>query len=59
MADKFEPYIKDADGTLLPVVAVYDADGNVITDSYLKKTEAGAIRIFYDADGYPCYEDRT
>lgn len=58
MADKLVPYIKASDGSLLPVVALYDEEGNEIPSTYLKIKDVGSIRIYYDADGYPCYEDR-
>lgn len=43
------PYIKDKDGNLLPVAAIYDKDGNDITQRYQVKT---GLSIGKDSDGY-------
>lgn len=57
MADKVVPYIKDKGGSLLPVVAIYDKDGNDITKTYAKKRDESDVRIYRDESGYLCYED--
>ncbi len=59
MQGKVLPYVKDSEGSLTPVVALYDSEGNEIPKTYLKKADAGSIRVYYDGDGYPCYDDRT
>ena len=59
MMDRFLLYVKDSKGSIIPVAALYDSDGNEIPKTYLKKDDAGSIRVYYDADGYPCYDDRT
>lgn len=56
MADIFVPYIKAEDGSLLPVAAIYDKNGNDITETYAKKENVG-ICIYRNSDGYPCFKD--
>lgn len=57
MSEKVAPYIKDKDGSLLPVVAIYDKDGNDITKTYAKKQNESEVRIYRDSNGFFCYDD--
>ncbi len=43
------PYIKDENGNLLPIAAIYDKDGNDITQHYQAKT---GFSISKDSAGY-------
>lgn len=52
MADKVLPYIKDDDGSLLPVAAAYDENGDNIADTYAKKTDVYNVRLSRDSEGY-------
>lgn len=54
MADKLVPYIKDSDGSLLPVVALYDEEGNEITKHYQIKT---GLSLDRDEAGYLILEE--
>lgn len=45
----YTPYIKDEDGNLLPVAAIYDKNGNDITTQYQTKT---GIALSKDSEGY-------
>lgn len=43
------PYIKDENGNLLPIAAIYDKDGNEITRRYQVNT---GLALGKDSDGY-------
>lgn len=49
MADLVTPYIKEEDGTLVPVAAIYDKNGNDITSYYQAKT---GLSLSKDSEGY-------
>lgn len=42
-------YVKDSDGNLVPVAAIYDKDGNEISTHYAKNT---GISLKNDDEGY-------
>ncbi len=45
----YAPYIKDENGNLLPVAAIYDKNGKEITAQYQSKT---GISLSKDSEGY-------
>lgn len=50
MADNIvAAYIKDSEGNLIPVAALYDKNGNEISSYYAKNT---GIQLTSDSDGY-------
>ena len=50
MADtRVAGYVKDSDGNLIPIAAIYDKDGNEISSYYAKNT---GISLDSDNEGY-------
>lgn len=45
----YVPYVKDDNGNILPIAAIYDKDGNEITAKYQPKT---GISLSKDSEGY-------
>ncbi len=45
----YAPYIKDENGNLLPVAAIYDKNGKEITAQYQPKT---GVSLSKDDEGY-------
>lgn len=56
MADNYVAgYVKDTDGNLIPIAAIYDKDGNEISSYYAKNT---GISWKTDDDGYIVVEQK-
>ena len=47
-------YVKEEDGSLVPVAAIYDKDGHEITAHYQAKT---SVALAKDADGYTIIQE--
>lgn len=56
MADEIVAgYVKDSEGNLIPIAAIYDKDGNEISSHYAKNT---GISLKSDSDGYIVVEQQ-